>query len=147
MVPEAKFAIIVFYNSTAEVPDNVGRYALDQFFGLSSTPYPVVTTDPSSWGVYSGTYLDSQPSGYPQSNEPEPAGLGEIDVHQNGQALLVDIPGAGVTNATLTQIAGDAFYFTIGGSNLDVTFYRDGSDSDAGAPWFVTRSGVGIRQP
>jgi CubicO group peptidase (beta-lactamase class C family) len=137
MVPEAKFGIVVFYNSTAEVPDNVSRYALDEFFGLASTPYPVVTTAPSTWGVYGGSYLD-------------PYELGAIQVRQSGGTLLVDIPRLGASGAALTQVAGDAFSFSVAGSTWPVTFYRNDPSGDAGAatpaPWFVTRAGVGARQ-
>jgi CubicO group peptidase (beta-lactamase class C family) len=130
MVPEAKFGVVVFYNATSDQPDTVSRFALDQFFGLASTPYPVVTTSAASWAVYAGSYHD-------------PFALGDIAVRFDGTSLLVDIPRKNVAGAALTQVAGDAFTFPFAGDPLAVTFFP----SAAGAPaaWFVTRAGVGAR--
>ena len=134
MVPEAKFGIVVLYNDNviSEGPDTVSRFALDQFFGLASTPYPVVTTNPATWAAYAGSYRD-------------PFALGDITIRFDGERLLVDIPSKNVAGATLKQVAGDAFNFPFdeGVKPLEATFFP----SSTGTPsaWFVTRAGVGKR--
>ena len=127
-VPASKLAIIIFYNSGSRSPSEVATEALDVMLGLENMPQPVVTTSPSTWGKYAGTYVD-------------PNHFGSVSVSFDGSTLSFSTAQTG--KVALHQVAGDEFSALIDQNTVDVTFYP-GTD---GTPrWFVTRSGVGARQ-
>lgn len=127
-VPSSKLAIIVFYNAGARSPTTVAMHALDVMLSLENVAPPIVTTSPSTWGKYAGTYVD-------------PNHFGTAIVTLDGSSLSFSTSQTG--KVALEQIAGDEFSAVVDKSTVDVTFYP-GTD---GTPrWFVTRSGVGARQ-
>jgi hypothetical protein len=152
MVPAQNWAVIVFFNSSSGDPNNVSQFAVDTFLLPSSVKSPALTTPPSTWTRYEGTYVD------PYGTYTQPAGLGTIQVSLQGSDLFAEWngqtpppgsappqPPIGLWMGTqLTQVAGDRFQGTFGsGGTQDVTFFP----GDGGSPaWFVTRIGVGARQ-
>ncbi|HXX67377.1 MAG TPA: serine hydrolase domain-containing protein, partial [Polyangiaceae bacterium] len=151
MVPAQNWAVVVFFNSSSGNPNVVSQFAVDTFLLPPSAKAPVVTTPPSSWTGYQGTYVD--PYGIYQSPD---AGLGTINVSLQGSELVADwngqtspdgsaTPIVSFTSTQLTQVASDRFKGIFGGAGTqDVTFFP-GEDGGAAA-WFVTRVGVGARQ-
>ncbi len=128
MVPEAKFAIVVFYNGLGRSPDLASRFAVDTYFDKTRVASPTYATPSSTWGKYAGKYED-------------PYHFGTITIAFAAGKLTCDIPAQHVVAAKMTQLAGDEFSAPGVGA---VTFYPDAE----GAPhWFVTRSGVGTKSP
>jgi CubicO group peptidase (beta-lactamase class C family) len=127
-VPASKLAIIIFYNAGAHSPTTVAMQVLDVMLSLQNVAPPVVTTAPSTWGKYAGTYVD-------------PNHFGSVSVAFDGSALSFSTPQTGTV--ALQQVAGDEFSAVVDESTVDVTFFPA---ADGTPQWFVTRSGVGARQ-
>jgi CubicO group peptidase (beta-lactamase class C family) len=131
IAPKEKFGVVVFYNGLGRSADEASRYAIDLYLDKAKVPNPDYSTSPLTWSKYAGTYVD-------------PNHFGTITVAYDGLGLTCDIPSLGVSKASMTQSEGDVFNVTIGTSTTPVTFYPDKS----GAPsWWVTRSGVGAKNP
>ncbi len=127
-VPASKLAIIVFYNAGGHSPATVAMQALDVMLGLQNVAPPVVTTAPSTWGKYAGTYVD-------------PNNFGAVGVTFDGSSLSFSTAQTGTV--ALKQVAGDEFSAVVDQNTVDVTFYPG---TNGTSQWFVTRSGVGARQ-
>jgi hypothetical protein len=128
-VPASKLAIIVFYNAGGHSPTTVAMQALDVMLGLQNVAAPIETTAPSTWGKYAGTYVD-------------PNHFGSVGVTFDGSSLSFSTAQTGTV--ALKQVAGDEFSADIDQNTVDVTFYPG---TNGTSQWFVTRSGVGARQP
>jgi len=126
MIPEKKFAAIVFFNADHVSPTSFTLRAADAMLGLTGD-LPSFTTSPTTWGKYEGVYDDKY--GY----------LGKVTVTLEGSKLMGAFAADG-SKVTLTQYAGDTFYFPISGMSLTGTFFLD--DKGAGE-FFATRAGVG----
>jgi hypothetical protein len=129
MVPDQKFAAIVFYNSDTREPEHAAERAVDLYLGVENIPGPVDTTPLASWGPYVGTYLD-------------PINLGQVTVTIDDGELRASLPTFGVTNMALTQSSGDVFEGNFDGESGSATFYPGPKGP---AQWLVTRSGVATR--
>jgi CubicO group peptidase (beta-lactamase class C family) len=129
MVPDQKFAAIVFYNTDSREPEDAAARAVDIYLGVQNVSGPVDTTPVAAWGPYVGTYLD-------------PINLGPVTVTIDDGKLHASLPTFGVTDLTLTQSGGDTFEAKLDGEDGAATFYPGPKGP---AQWLVTRSGVAAR--
>lgn len=136
VLPERGTAVVLFINANPAnfTVSSAARALLVSVAGLTG-PSESYSTSSSTWGPYVGTYND-------------PLNLGRVVVTLTGGSLRATVSlvgGATPLQGSLTQIAGDHFYFR-GGSlatqNFGVTFWRD---AEAPAAYFVSRSGVAAR--
>ena len=132
MVPDRRFAVIVFSNLDAYQPESIVRKAMELYLAAPITPPPTWTTPSSTWTKYLGTYVD--PYGM----------IGTIKI-------TVDVTGTMWADSTvlpakvpMAQIADDFFVIHAGKTELPATFYLDAAGS---GQWLVTRAGVGKRDP
>ncbi|HEX4456619.1 MAG TPA: serine hydrolase domain-containing protein [Polyangia bacterium] len=136
LLPAQNFAVVVFYNSGDRDANEVAQEATRIYLGDHITDGPFGTPPLSSWGRYAGTYVD-------------PIELGTITVSFDGTNLTASNVGApsGLVFAPQPLLAGDGDQFQLGftdGNSTAVTFYPSANQL---SHWFVTRSGVGERQP
>ena len=96
LVPDRRFAVVVFYNGLGAGPDNVAQRAVGSFLDSGDASAPDGSTDPSTWQAYAGTYYDEH-------------NFGAITVDYDGGALLVSVPRRGIEGLALVQQGGGAF--------------------------------------
>jgi len=128
LVPEKRFAAIVFFNGDARSPEQFTLGTIDTFLGLTA-PAADYRTPASTWGKYVGKYVNPW------------TGLGDMTVTFDGSALHL---GAGGLTTRMYQNAGDNFSFRFPAWSSAETgvFFFD----DKGTPeFFATRGGVGKR--
>ncbi len=128
IVPERGFAVAVVANADWADPYDIMNGAMDIFLDLPDDPAPEYLTDPSTWGVYEGTYED-------------PYVMGTVVVYRDGDQLYATFEDQAV-QVELFQWAGDAFSYYIDGYWEYVNFIFDGQEV---AQYFVTRPAVAIR--
>ena len=138
-VPERRFAVAVLGNGPAPLTQAATCVATE-ILDLSSGAPPDVTTDPSWWDGFEGTYRGRDVLGRPF----------EAVVSRSGTRLSATITGLGVTApfvATLTQQNPDVFLADADGDGIadfDLTFVRFGG-SGTPARWLRNRQFVGER--
>lgn len=133
LVPDKNFGVIVLTNSFHYPPLYICYKAMDIFLELPDIAPPDYTTDPGTWGAYTGTYVD-------------PYVLGTYPIYQKTDQTLwvtfTDEDTAEQLNVQLIQYAGDTFYGIIDSYAITGTFFRDATGQ---AEYFATRIGVGKR--
>jgi CubicO group peptidase (beta-lactamase class C family) len=132
MVPDAQFAVVVFFDGDSPrsgcSTEDTAAFAVTTFLGLQDVPAPDWSTPPSTWAPYAGTYVD-------------PYQLGTISVAFDGQSLTASTATAGPVQ--LQQQSATAFNAVFPAGTETITF---APDADGAPGWFVTRLGVGKRQ-
>jgi CubicO group peptidase (beta-lactamase class C family) len=142
LIPDDGFAVIAIVNargSQSDVPDDIVGNALGAFI-TETRAVPPLTTPPSAWSDYVGTYDD------------DIATLGtnvSIALGDAGTTLVVNAPNAKdysgfsqPVSGTMTQYAIDEWGMPDG---TVVTFFpNEGSDGGA-SKYFVTRRGTAAR--
>lgn len=135
LVPEYNFGVVVMVNVDNFNPYSIAKKAMDIFLNLpANVSDPDYSTPPSTWGKYTGTYLD-------------PYTYGEIRIYQDGEDRLWVEYGDKDYTTELFQSGGDMFYFDKDESETSTfwvaaTFYFDENEI---SEYFVTRFGVGKR--
>jgi hypothetical protein len=133
VVPDRKFAAVSLHTGDALSPDIEARGAVDLFLKPTGKTSPG-TRPPADWTSYVGTYQD-------------PTKYGQLIVSLSPAGdLLLDAPSEKLTAGKLIPVSGDTFalpWSATQGAPL-VTFYPDTSGTFS---YFVTRDGVGTRQP
>ena len=132
MVPDAQFAVVIFFDgdnpSSGCSTEDAAAFAVTTFLGLDGVPAPDWSTSPSTWAPYAGTYVD-------------PYELGTITVAFDGQNLTASTAVAGPV--ALQQQSATAFNAVFPDGTETITF----APTAGGSPgWFVSRLGVGKRQ-
>ena len=140
MVPDDGFAVVAIANGRGtqyDVPDDIVGEALSLFIS-EARQVPPLTTSPSTWGAYVGTYDDTL------------ALLGTgvtVSLDDAGTKLLVDAPSSRDYSNNLAPVSGQMTQYAIDEWGMPdgtgVTFFPD---VDGGAAkYFVTRRGVASR--
>jgi CubicO group peptidase (beta-lactamase class C family) len=134
MIPEHNFGVVVMLNADHYNPGTIAVRAITTYLDLPEITLQPVTTDPDTWGIYTGKYND-------------PYELGEFDIYQDSEKRLWGNFNDLDITKELFQIANDCFYFDISSTesteyNLIATFFLD---DDGNAEYFATRAGVGKR--
>lgn len=138
-VPERRFAVAVLGNGPSSLAQ-AAYCVTTRVLSLTSGAPPNVTTDPSKWGGFAGTYRGSDVLGRPF----------EIAVSRTGSQLLARITGLGAPTPVtlpLTQQNPDVFLLDGDGdgiAELELTFARSGG-SGAQTRWLRNRRFVGER--
>jgi CubicO group peptidase (beta-lactamase class C family) len=135
VLPEQRFAISILSNG---VNDNFSVSVATAMTTLVALPppgvAPAIPFDPSQLDALTGTYTD-------------PAGIGEIIVTREGDALAVAVPtfdAAGVPyQRALTAISTRVWIAHVNGSQLEVTFI----DGPGGETYLRNRNLVAVRPP
>ena len=138
LFPAQGFAVVIFYNSGDRDPGDAAQQAARIYLGEHITDGPQGVPATSKWDGYAGTYVDTLELGtirvifdgfnhlYATNSAPP-----------SGRMLAPDVP--------LQPLDGDQFNLTLADGNQEaVTFYPS---ANAPSQWFVTRLGVGARQP
>ena len=144
MIPDLGFAVVVLTNARGEsfdVPDDIVGTALADFI-TEARVVPPLTTKPSAWSGYLGTYDDALAT----------LGAGvSISLGDAGTTLVVDAPNArdysnnpSPVHGVMTQYAVDTWGLPEG--TIATFFPANGATNDAGtAKYFVTRRGTASR--
>ncbi|HEX4513333.1 MAG TPA: serine hydrolase domain-containing protein [Polyangiaceae bacterium] len=146
MVPDLGFAVVVLTNARGDsfdVPDDIIGTALSSFI-QEARKVPPLTTTPSQWAGYLGTYDDDRAT----------LGAGvAISLGDGGTTLVVDAPNAKdysnnslPVHGVMTQYAIDEWGMPDSFGTVATFFPANGATSDAGASkYFVTRRGTAGR--
>lgn len=134
MIPEYNFGVVVMLNADHYNPGTIALRAITTYLDLPEITFSPYTTDPDTWGIYTGKYND-------------PYELGEFDIYQDSEnRLWINFSDLYITKE-LFQVANDCFYFDISRAestenNIIATFFLD---DDGNAEYLATRVGVGKR--
>jgi CubicO group peptidase (beta-lactamase class C family) len=127
MIPDRRFAVVALSNLDSYHPMPIALKAVDLFLEPPNVPDPDLTTPPSQWGPYVGSYND-------------PFTFGRFSVGLSDGGVLSAAFDAGTV--VLTQYGGDEFTYQTPNAPGDAIFWR----YDGGvAQYFVSRDGIGAR--
>jgi CubicO group peptidase (beta-lactamase class C family) len=134
ILPDQGFAVVVFFDAynpaSGCTTDDAARSALSAYLGQDGGSGPDTTPTAADLASYAGTYVD-------------PYVLGTISVAIDA-GTTVTATTAAYGTVQLTPISPTAFEGVFGSDHETVIF---APDARGPAAWFVTRLGVGERQP
>ncbi|MDB4988990.1 MAG: penicillin-binding protein [Myxococcaceae bacterium] len=118
-VPARGAGLVLLTNGDGYDPTAAGLDMIGDLLNLPDAQPVDLTTQPSAWQAYVGTYQELDQGGFPGPS------IGQLVIELRGTQLVALLPMVDTDVHVLTQRAGDGWSLDVDGQTYPLTFWRD----------------------